>query len=248
MRVKIWNSFSSNNSGSYTLVGSFRDVEVARETAAALQAVVDQQSAWFDADEAPPSPLQLWVRKEGLTAPETVGLEQDWPEYDDQPPAVVCVGQQVLLHVGYTVTMPAALGEFIYRRGGRVQTEVEHAHHPLVLQLIYWMHWREKRAAPESWERAKQSIVDAVENGGLDAIAVEGDGYGVTYAGPAVVDYEHGSLLVGVVSNRVALAARTALELADSAGLQLRLEVREPLEGESDPFGALRVGGGSVDD
>ena len=54
MRIRIWNAYASNNSGSYTIVGRFESDESAAKLAAELLAVVKAQSAWAAANGGQP--------------------------------------------------------------------------------------------------------------------------------------------------------------------------------------------------
>ena len=46
MRIRIWNAYASNNSGSYTIVGSFKDAQRASEVAGELAAVIAAHDRW----------------------------------------------------------------------------------------------------------------------------------------------------------------------------------------------------------
>jgi hypothetical protein len=91
-------------------------------------------------DDAPTSPLETFMRRHGLGPASGSGAESDWPEYStDNTPVVWAQNHQVFVHHGYTVGLPPTFGEFFYKRGGRVETELEHSHHPLVGIFHFWM-------------------------------------------------------------------------------------------------------------
>src|SRR5688572_28006469 len=107
MRIRLWSAFASNNSGSYTIVGSFRDAALAEEVARLAQEACDAHAAWREArsDEAEgESPLDAFLEREGLPA-ERPGRGEDWPLYGPKPTAIA-TGHQVILHAPYTLTMP----------------------------------------------------------------------------------------------------------------------------------------------
>ena len=61
-----------------------------------------------------------------------------------QLPDVLAQGHQVLVHVGYTASMPPTLGEFFYKCGGRVTVEIDHAHGPIVARFVAWWPWKDR--------------------------------------------------------------------------------------------------------
>jgi hypothetical protein len=69
MRIRLFNAFASNNSGSYTIVGSFRDEATAEEVALLLQRACDAHSAWYEEhndEQHGESPLDSFAQREGL--------------------------------------------------------------------------------------------------------------------------------------------------------------------------------------
>src|SRR5690242_18609473 len=146
MRARIWNAYASNNSGSYTIVGALPSEEVAHEVAVELSAMIKAHAAWLAAERGqadnPESPLAAFCRTHGLSWSSGDGEGDDWPEYsDDNRPRVVAIGNQVVVHHEYTVSLPPVFGAFFYKRGGRVQHEDNHAHHPMVTIATLWWGW-----------------------------------------------------------------------------------------------------------
>jgi hypothetical protein len=139
LRIRLWNAFASNNSGSYTIVGSFSSPDAAAHAARDLAELCRAESGWRLAKGPEPQPLAEFARAHALAhnPDETV---DDWPE-DDDDASVVHTDRQVVVHVAYTVTMPRLIGQFLYARGGRVDTEIDHAHHPIVCDLQFWPRW-----------------------------------------------------------------------------------------------------------
>ena len=140
MRIRIWNAFASNNSGSYTIVGRFESQESAAKVAAELLALVKAQSAWAQSNQSQPSPLTVFAMKNRLSSQQEPGADGNWREYSQQEhPDVRTVGSHVFMYSDYQVSMTRLFGELIYARGGRVEYEVDHAHHPMAaLFEIYW--------------------------------------------------------------------------------------------------------------
>jgi hypothetical protein len=141
MRIRLFNAFASNNSGSYTIVGSFESVERAEDVAAVLSRVCAEHTAWesSDARSVDPScesPLDRFAAENGLTE-RGAGRDDDWPHWEP-PPAVCAAGRFVLLYVQQTVTMPRLFGEYFYRREGRVQTELVHAHEDIIAHFTFF--------------------------------------------------------------------------------------------------------------
>jgi hypothetical protein len=167
VKIKLWQAFASNNSGSYTIVGSFQTVERARDVVSMLRVLLREHSAWVKTAEqtgdlrSAESPLAVFCHEHGLPWQQGLGMEDDWPQYDDREPKVVVAGRQVLVHVSYTVTMPSTFGEFIYKSGGRVATELDHAHDPIVATFtVWWSDWA------KGAERAHAVIAELTSPGG----------------------------------------------------------------------------------
>jgi len=152
MRVRIWNAYASNNSGSYTIVGRLPSEEVAREVAEELKAMIEAHTAWHETvrgqADGSDSPLAQFCRTHGLSWRAGQGGGDEWPEHSrDNRPRVVAIGSQVVLHHDYTVSLPPTFGEFFYKKGGRVAHEENHAHHPIVTIASFWWGWRKEQLA-----------------------------------------------------------------------------------------------------
>jgi hypothetical protein len=140
MRIYLFQAFASNNSGSYTIVGTFQDAATAEEVARLVAEVSAAHDAWHDAhgwDVDGSSPLDELVKREGLRA-DKPGRGDEWPEYGEAPKVVV-TGQQVLVHAAYTATLTSVFGELFYAKGGRVQVEIDHAHGDIAVEFTYWI-------------------------------------------------------------------------------------------------------------
>jgi ribosomal protein L7/L12 len=138
MRIRLFHAFASNNSGSYTLVGSFREAGRAEEVAALLREVMAAHDAWNEAhpwEEGGDAPLDAFAIAQGLT-PGKHGRLDDWPQHGDAPTAIA-TDHQVLVHAPYTVTCPSVFGELVYRKGGRVTVELDHAHEHVCVEITY---------------------------------------------------------------------------------------------------------------
>src|SRR5262245_2985573 len=82
MRIRVWNAFASNNSGSYTIVGTFPSEETASTVAQELRAVMAAHARWRDNQlRTRPSPFETFVRKNRLTWTDGLAESDDWPEY-----------------------------------------------------------------------------------------------------------------------------------------------------------------------
>lgn len=146
MRVRIWNAYASNNSGSYTIVGWLPSEAVAYEVAAELTAMIEAHTAWQEAGsgqaDGSDSPLAAFCRTHGLSWSDGRGGYDDWPQYSaDKRPRVAAIGSQVIVHHEYTASLPPTFGEFFYRKGGRVMHEDNHAHRPIVTIASFRWGW-----------------------------------------------------------------------------------------------------------
>jgi hypothetical protein len=238
MRARIWNAYASNNSGSYTIVGSLPSEEVARDVAAELTAMIDAHTAWLAAERTEntsESPLAAFCHAHGLSWSSGLGERDDWPEHgEDNRPRVTAVGSQVIVHHDYTITLPPVFGEFFYKRGGRVQHEDNHAHHPIVTIASFWWGWsKEQRAQAE------------IELPRLLAALTEPEGLlmqGALTGWPAAwrAGGHDSQLIVGIVFENLIDGVSTLNEVAHSHGARMYVHLHESPDEEHDPLAHLR--------
>lgn len=229
MRIRLWHAYASNNSGSYTIVGSFREAARAAAVAEALAPVVAEHSAWLDRHppEGEEPPLHRFIRARGLTLDERVGLAGDWPEHGP-PPEVVAIGRQVLVHCDYTATMPRVFGELFFAEGGRVDVEIDHAHTQIVALFRLWVPWER-----EGRDAVLQALLEQLLAGPLrDEHTAVPSAWGT----PEVYD----QLEVGVVFRDLVSGARAVQTLADEAGVNVHVSVFEAERRAGDPLAFLR--------
>jgi len=125
VKLRIWRSFSSNNSGSYTLVGRFASAGEAADAAAVLNALFTEVENC--PEDSANDPVQLFAARHDLPGP-VEPSDEDWPEWDERPVRAEPLGCQLLVHHPYTLGLFPQIGEFIYRTGGRVEVELFHVH------------------------------------------------------------------------------------------------------------------------
>jgi len=239
----MWHAFASNNSGSYSIVGSFPSAETAEQVAAELLPVIRAHGDWmntrpgWDAPEREnsPSPLGRWAVENGLQW--TGDDAEEWPEYSgENAPGVIVAGSQVLIHDDYTISMPKVFGEFFYRRGGRVDVELNHAHHPLIAVLRFWVPWND----PEREEReydvlALRESLDTPESA-LRVHLVEGTDLVIREVSFGMYWFE-----VAAVFSDLVAGVGTARDLARSSGLSFQLTLSEAWTSRRDALAQLRA-------
>lgn len=241
MRLRAWNAFASNNSGSYTIVGRFPDEVTASAVARELEALVAEHDRWFEAqgydrgEADPDSPLARFAAAQGLSTTQGVGEGSDWPEHGPAP-QVLADGTQVVLYVDYTVTMPPLFGELMYRRGGRVDVELEHTHEPLVWVHEVWWPWPGRDEAVVKAGRVR--LLDALlDDGGpmCTQVAIStpaswsdgGDAFG------------HADLSLAAVWSEPMVAIPQVRAAIEAVGASSRLRVMESTSSH-DPAGLFR--------
>jgi hypothetical protein len=131
MKIKIWNAFASNNSGSYTIVGNFPTAELAQDVAQELAKLIESHHQWIDTCEGT-SPLSEFARRNQLAPYRESKYFDDWPYPYTAAPEVMALEHQVFIHHQCVITLPALFGQYFYARGGRVDVELNHSHHPIV--------------------------------------------------------------------------------------------------------------------
>jgi ribosomal protein L7/L12 len=242
MRVRIWNAYASNNSGSYTIVGRLPSEEVAREVAAELKRVIDEHTAWREAwsgnGDCGDSPLAAFCRTHGLSWKPGMGGWDDWPEHSgDNHPRVAAIGHQVIVHHQYTVSLPPVLGELFYRRGGRVDHEENHAHHPLVAVATYWWGWHEDDRACMELERPKLVETLAGEGGVLAEVPLDGWPAAWHEGGD---DFGAAPLTVGAIFAELVSGVEALRQAGERHGAKMELRVVEAADDAHDPLSHLR--------
>ncbi len=250
MRIHIWNAFASNNSGSYTIVGSFPSSETAADVAAELAALMQAHDLWLQSFENStafdePSPLSKFADLHGLAGNENVGTSDDWPQHNsDNVPQVFAINHQVVIHHDYTVTLPVMFGHYFYARGGRVQHELDHAHHPIVGIFELYLPWQERKDVDVNAKVAL--IVDALtaSEGPLMKEIVPGkyppawqikDGFGEPH------------LTVGAIFADLLAGFKAVDEIAKAAGLKTMVKIFEAPSDDVDPLAYMRPLPGSPD-
>jgi ribosomal protein L7/L12 len=237
MRIRLYQAFASNNSGSYTLVGRFSDAATAAEVARVLADVSAEHHAWLETrgnrnDAELESPLDRFVARERLRAGKP-GRNDDWPMTDTSTVDVVASGHQVLVHVHYTVTMPAVFGELMYARGGRVELELDHSHSPIACDFTY--HVRHRDDAPDL------DAFEAMLVATLPALCKRSARDTRPAIAPAFHRGPFDERTVSVVFADLVDGVRAVRALADEHGIQLWLRVYElHASGAEDPFALLR--------
>lgn len=242
MKVRVWNAYASNNSGSYTIVGVLPSAEVARETADELAAMVAAHTAWLDRRQprdadSDRSPLGEFCSKHGLTWSAGRGTWDDWPQYsDDNRPRVAAVGTQVIVHHEYTVSLPPTFGEFFYKKGGRVEHEEEHAHHSIVALATFWWGWTEAKAKRE--EQCSRLVAALTADDGPlakgapsswpSAWQVGGDPFG------------EAPLTVGAIFDDVIEGVAALHSAGEAHGAKMKVRLYEAPDEPHDPLAHLR--------
>jgi hypothetical protein len=242
MQVRIWNAYASNNSGSYTIVGSLPSREVADEVATELRQLIEAHTAWRRAWDGSggtdASPLAAFCKQHGLTWGDNAGGFDDWPEHhDDTRPQIAVTSHQLVVHHPYTVSLPTTFGEYIYRRGGRVEHEENHAHHAIVTIASFYWGWTKEARAKMDVERPRLVAAVTAEDGPLEGAyparwppgwSLGGDGFGEA---PFTVGVLFDDLIGGVAALRT---------LAEAHGASLQVRLQEAADDLHDPLAHLR--------
>ncbi|WP_375769516.1 hypothetical protein NR798_01130 [Archangium gephyra] len=240
MKIHIWNAFASNNSGSYTIVGRFEKEEQAARVAAELKEVLDAHGVWWETaysalkEHERPSPLDVFIQKHGLTGGENIGSYDDWSSSSGKPaPDVWALGHQVLIHHDYTITLPRTLGEFIYARGGRVETELDHAHHPVVSVFELW----KNQHGQEETDRLLAALVE--ELNAEDGPLATGINWDVPPAWKAGHGFGEPLLRVGAAFEELVSSYGAVERIARAHDLYVAVKVFEAWP-DADPLAFLR--------
>lgn len=240
MKIHVWRAFDSNNSGSYVIVGSFPSESSAAELAREFDEVCRAQSAWLAANAEGESPLTAYARRCGIEVDPLVGQSDEWPEYSPSPhPLVWSVGHQVFVYSDYCVTMPTLFGHAIYRRGGRVTTELDHAHHRIVAVHDLRVPWSQREGVAER----VRALLDAL---------LAADGPLATYAKGehaaawrTCSGFDEPHVRLGVIFERAQLAAGSmaVCAVARAHGFTTEIRLHEAWDASSDPLAFLRTPG-----
>lgn len=229
MRIRIWNAFASNNSGSYVIVGRFPRGERAVRFADELRAVVAAESTWrMEAAHVAPSPLAAYAARHGIGEI----TWDDWPYFSDMPhPAVWAAGNQVFVYSDYTSDMPATLGHLMYVHGGRVETELVHTHHPIAATFAIY-------ADDDALARV-QAIVNALAGPGGALTTLEMH-HPPAWRGRSDPD-EHPDpdLVLGACFDDICAGFTAVATACAAVDTKLDVRVAECIEGV-DPFAHLR--------
>ncbi|RKH41476.1 hypothetical protein [Corallococcus llansteffanensis] len=242
MKIHVWNAFASNNSGSYTVVGAFEDEQTAASVAGELSQLSAAHHAWVQASsqtgtgsESRPTPLEDFAARHGLGAPRDT--DSDSEGYDDTP-RVWALGHQVFLHAPCALSLPNLYGAFIYKRGGYVETTVEHAHHPLVGVFELWM--PNKVRGGLDIPRRTVELLEALN-------ADDGPLVQLVPAEPHIAWRMRGAnehlgvdLTVGVVFTDLVKGFTAVDALAREHDFQVRVRLFEPWREDTDPLAFLR--------
>jgi hypothetical protein len=241
MRIRVWNAYASNNSGSYTIVGRLPSAEVAQRTAEELRALMDAQTIWRDAwdgeTSVDESPLAHFCRTHALSWSEGRGGWDDWPEHSpDNRPRVEVSGTQIIVHHEYTVGLPPTFGELFYKQGGRVEHEERHAHHAIVVTAMFYWGWSEQKRALQEAELPRLFAALTAPDGllaqqnRLDCPAAWRTAQRGFGEAPLTVGVVFDDLMAGVAATRA---------LAETYGAQLELRLVEAASA-ADPLVHLR--------
>ncbi len=238
MKVRIWNAYASNNSGSYTIVGQLPSQAVAEAVAAELTTLIAAHGKWLGDPESQSteSPLAAFCRDNALFWEDGLGSGEDWSDSDD-PPRVVAAGRQVIVHHHYTVSLPPTFGELFYRRGGRVQTEENHAHAPIVVTAEFRWGWREADKARQQLELPRLIAALTAADGPLSQQFTDGWPAAWRTAG---TDWQDAPFTVGAVFKDLVASVGAVRDIATACGAQLMLRLHEADDETSDPLARLR--------
>jgi hypothetical protein len=240
--VRVWNAYASNNSGSYTIVGELPGEEVAREVAAELAAMIDAHTKWLASDPSysdsgAQSPLADFCRAHGLSWSPGDGLWDDWPEHhEDNRPRVAVVRNQVVVHHEYTVSLPNVFGAYFYKKGGRVQVEENHAHHPIVTTASFWWPWSLDETAKAKAKAELPLVLAALT--AADGVLVQD----VHAMWPAAWRVEHDGhmLTVGVVFEALIEGVSGLNDVAKRHGVPMQVRLNEAPDELHDPLAHMR--------
>ncbi|RKH39808.1 hypothetical protein [Corallococcus sicarius] len=237
MKIHVWNAFASNNSGSYTVVGAFEDEQTAASVAAELSQLSAAHRAWIqETGSAPgPTPLEDFAARHGLGAPRDTDSDND--SYDGTP-RVWALGHQVFLHAPCALALPNLYGAFIYKRGGHVETTVEHAHHPLVSVFELWIPYT-AREGLDIRTRTVELLEALHADDGPLVQRVPSEPH-VAWRMRRSKEHLGVDLTVGVIFTDLMEGFTAVSALARAHGFQVRVKLFESWRTDTDPLAFLR--------
>ena len=150
---------------------------------------------------------------------------------------VAAVGKQVLLHAGYTVTMSRLFGEYFYRRGGRVDVELDHSHEPIVVTFDLWV------AGGARNDPAKRERLDALVaqlEPLLEPTLLPPSKRKRAPVRPVFQRGEWDNLRLYAVFDDLVLGVDSVARAAREHGVEVRVTLREGDAGVEDPLASLR--------
>ena len=137
----------------------------------------------------------------------------------------------------YTVSLPPTFGEFFYKKGGRVEHEENHAHHPIVAIATFWWGWTEEAKA--RMEEQRPRLVAALTAD--DGILTKGTRSPWPSAWQAGGDqFGEAPLTVGAMFQDVIDGVSVLHAAAEAHGAKMLVRLHEALDEEHDPLAHLR--------
>jgi ribosomal protein L7/L12 len=244
MKIHLWNAFASNNSGSYTIVGSFPSEELASAIATELSVLMREHTDWLDsrtgavtAEEADNSPLANFLRLHGLrTSSDGVC---DWPQYGtDNTPQAFAIDSKVIIHHEYTVTLPREFGEYFYSKGGRVEQELNHSHNPIVAICEIWQPWQQRQNEEQAGVNGSQLIESLCQPDGAFVRHSRQGRYAPAWrAGDGL---NSADLTIGAVFDDLPAGFAAVNKVAREMSYKTYVKVFEAFDEEADPLAFLR--------
>jgi hypothetical protein len=149
---------------------------------------------------------------------------------------VVAAGSQLIVHHEYTVSLPTTFGEFIYKMGGRVEHEDEHAHHAIVVIASYWWGWSGAERDRLALELPRLLETLGSDDGALSKV----DLASWPSAWRVGREFGEGDLTVGAVFRDPVEGATALRAAADRHGAYMKLRVHEAASDDHDPLVHLR--------
>jgi hypothetical protein len=238
MKIKIWNAFASNNSGSYTIVGNFPTIVLAQEVATELAAIVAAHDSWIRSDDRTcQSPLEAFARIHNLNSTKTNDTIDEWPEYsEDTIPKVLAIEHQVFIHHDYTVTLPAIFGQYFYARGGRVNIELNHSHHPIVAIFTLYVDYKTRHKV-DLQEKFSQIISELTAATGPLSVGLR---EGHKAAWKIVGNNLDSHLVIGACFEELLDSFREIGRIAANHSLHSHIQLFEAFNDDQDPLIHLR--------